>query len=285
MIDQKRARVSYLFWIYTLLVIAWGAWVRISHSGNGCGDHWPLCHGAVIPNLEDKKTFVEFTHRIMSGAYGLLVFWIFYDILKNISSKQIRKIGWFLLVFMIIEALLGALLVKKSLVTVNDSVFRLVTMSFHQLNSFLLAGTAFILYLSYTAKVSIRITKLNIVLLAIAVTGAIASLAATLFPSSSLWEGIINDFTNDSHLFVKLRIIHPLLASLSVTAIIYWLMTQSRNPHAPKMALKLFLAASIGVITLVTLSPTWLKIAHLMIAHYIWAEVLRYQLVGQHQSV
>lgn len=284
MTDSKLSRGLYLFWIYTLLVIAWGAWVRISHSGNGCGDHWPLCNGDFIPNLEIKKTLVEYSHRLMSGAYGLIVLWIFYFFHRRKNTHLLsKKMSLYLLAFMILEALLGALLVKQNLVTVNDSIFRLVAMSLHQLNSFLLTGTTYLLYKSVSQDLNIRFTKLNISFLILAVSGAVASLAGTLFPSTSILEGILKDFSEHSHLFVRLRILHPVFALLSISSIIYWLNTKANNSKADThLAIKLFLAMAVGIITLITLSPIWLKIAHLMIAHFIWSEILKYQLFRKH---
>ena len=52
---------------FTILSILWGAWVRISGSGNGCGSSWPLCGGVIIPEAEHKKTWIEFIHRLMTG--------------------------------------------------------------------------------------------------------------------------------------------------------------------------------------------------------------------------
>lgn len=284
--NKKLTQWLYLFWIYTLLVIAWGAWVRISHSGNGCGDHWPLCQGDIIPNLQNKKTLVEYSHRLMSGAYGLIVFWIFFYFRKYSANPQQKKISVYLLIFMILEALLGALLVKQNLVTVNDSIFRLVAMSLHQLNSFLLTGVTYLLYLSTKQSLKIRITKLNIGFLILSVSGAIASLAATLFPSTSIWEGIMQDFAHDSHLFVRLRVIHPVLAVTLVSSVIYWLQTRAKtSKETSRLALSLFVAMLVGIITLMTLSPTWLKITHLMLAHFIWAAILKYQLFGKHETM
>lgn len=284
--SKKLTQWLYLFWIYTLLVIAWGAWVRISHSGNGCGDHWPLCQGDLIPDLQNKKTLVEYSHRLMSGAYGLIVFWIFYYFRKYSVNAQQKKISVYLLVFMILEALLGALLVKQNLVTVNDSIFRLVAMSLHQLNSFLLTGVTYLLYLSTKQSLNIRVTKLNVGFLVLSVSGAIASLAATLFPSTSIWEGIMQDFSHDSHLFVRLRVIHPVLAVVLVSSAIYWLQTRVKSSkETSRLILSLFIAMMVGIITLMTLSPTWLKITHLMLAHFIWASILKYQLFGKHESV
>src|SRR4030095_2800503 len=58
---------------YNVLVILWGAFVRASSSGAGCGAHWPLCNGEVIPLNPSTARVIEFTHRGMSGISLLLV--------------------------------------------------------------------------------------------------------------------------------------------------------------------------------------------------------------------
>jgi heme a synthase len=259
-----------LFWIYTLIAIAWGAWVRISHSGNGCGDHWPLCDGMLIPKFDNHKTGIEYIHRIMTGLYGLFVFYIFFVFRKFDSDPIIKKLNWGLLIVMLIEAGLGAVLVKAELVTVNDSILRLVMMSLHQLNSFILTGISFLFAISVTEKIEFKFSRPVIFFLVVAMTGAIASLATTLFPSISLWDGIQRDFQENSHLFLKLRILHPLLAITLVGGMIYYFWEKRRS----RLALELFGAILVGIITLLTLSPIALKISHLMIGHYIWARIL-----------
>ena len=86
------SKVLFYFWLYTLAVILWGAWVRISHSGDGCGNHWPLCSGDLIPNFSQTKTWIEYTHRLMTGLYGVVVVLIFFKIKKNISDTFIKTI-------------------------------------------------------------------------------------------------------------------------------------------------------------------------------------------------
>lgn len=263
-----------IFWGYTLLVILWGAWVRISHSGNGCGDHWPLCAGEVIPDFVEQKTIVEYLHRLMSGSYGLMVLFIFFK-LKNHPLKQVKLCNWGLLLLTISEALLGALLVKLELVHLNDSYLRLFYMSLHQLNSFALAGVTILLAFSLTHQIKWSfIKKWAPYFLIVGVTGAIAALSTTLFPTISLWDGILKDFQSDSHPFIKLRILHPLLAILIMTG----LMSYFYQKNKTQLALEILLAMLVGVITLVTLSPLPLKVAHLAIAHYLWARYL-YELV------
>lgn len=279
---KKYSRVLFYLWIYTLLVILWGAWVRISHSGDGCGDHWPLCGGAVVPDFQQKKTWIEYLHRLMSGSYGLIVVYLFFKFRNSNVSHYTKKLSLALLVLMITEALLGAILVKGKLVTTDDSVLRLIVMSFHQLNSFLLTGVTFQFYLALKnepSEIKIKSLKPFIFFLLLAISGAIAALSTTLFPSISLFQGILNDFSSDSHIFVRLRIIHPLLASIIATSFMIWLYV---NNHS-RIAIEFLIAIFIGVITLLTLSPVYLKLGHLLIAHLLWARLF-YLLVNSPDS-
>ena len=140
---------------YTILVILWGAWVRISHSGDGCGDTWPLCHGQLIPDAERGKTWVEYAHRLMSGLYGILIFLIFLWCRKLFpDDHRSRKYAGWLLFFCIFEALLGANIVIFKLVGSNDTFFRALVMGIHQVNSLLLTGVAALLFLTSSESTS-----------------------------------------------------------------------------------------------------------------------------------
>jgi len=57
----------------TYLLIVLGAVVRITGSGMGCGDHWPLCHGKLFPPLDDIGTLIEWNHRLAAAAVSVLV--------------------------------------------------------------------------------------------------------------------------------------------------------------------------------------------------------------------
>lgn len=267
--EKKTQKALLIFWIYTLIVIFWGAWVRISHSGDGCGDHWPLCQAEFVPDLTQKKTFIEYFHRLMTGAYGLIVLFIFFK-LRNHARELVRKLNVSLLVLMITEALIGALLVKLSLVTVNDSYMRLLFMILHQLNSFMLTGVTYLLFKAINPEFNFKPSKKLLLFLVVSVTGAIAALSVTLFPSISLLQGIIDDFSHDSHIFIKLRIVHPFLASTIMSGFMIWLFMKNQT----RFAMEILFAMFIGVITLATLSPVGLKIAHLGIAHVLWARFL-----------
>src|SRR2546425_2516654 len=57
---------------FTYLLIILGAIVRITGSGMGCGEHWPLCNGKLLPPL-DLPTLIEYTHRLVAAAVSALV--------------------------------------------------------------------------------------------------------------------------------------------------------------------------------------------------------------------
>jgi heme A synthase len=64
--DAARRRFGALAWgaaalVYVAIVI--GGVVRVSGSGLGCGDHWPLCNGRLVPAFS-LETFVEYGHRL-----------------------------------------------------------------------------------------------------------------------------------------------------------------------------------------------------------------------------
>src|ERR1019366_3079756 len=67
------ARFAWGVLAYNVAVILWGALVRATGSGAGCGGHWPLCNGDVLPDVSKIGTVIELTHRIMSGVALLLV--------------------------------------------------------------------------------------------------------------------------------------------------------------------------------------------------------------------
>src|SRR5207245_2525879 len=56
----------------TYLLIILGAIVRITGSGMGCGDHWPLCNGKLLPPL-DLPTLIEYGHRLAAALVSVLV--------------------------------------------------------------------------------------------------------------------------------------------------------------------------------------------------------------------
>ena len=67
------AKYAWFVLAYTIVVILWGAFVRATGSGAGCGSHWPTCNGDVIPRPESIETWIELSHRLTSAFLGFLV--------------------------------------------------------------------------------------------------------------------------------------------------------------------------------------------------------------------
>ncbi len=295
-VETRLRRWAYFLLVYTILVILWGAWVRISHSGDGCGDTWPLCNGQLVPEAARGKTWVEYGHRFTSGLYGIVVIFLFFWIRKLRSKYELASVyRWmtWTLVFMISEALLGAKLVLFGLVNTNQSIWRLVVMSLHQLNSFMLvAFTVRFLGATYESFYKSKYanqppSKIStdffakpaflICFLALAVTGAWASLSTTLFPSTSLLDGLMKDMESSSHLVLKIRGIHPLLGILVGGSLSFGLykISNQLNAFLGRIALAgsglIAIGIVIGLMTLFLLSPIPLKIIHLLLAHSLWS--------------
>ncbi|ASD63537.1 COX15/CtaA family protein [Bdellovibrio bacteriovorus] len=278
--------------VYTLLVILWGAWVRISHSGDGCGDTWPLCHGQLIPEAERGKTWVEYGHRLMSGIYGLVVIY-FWWVSRKLYPKghYARKAALATLIFTISEALLGAKLVLFGLVTTNDTPYRAFIMALHQINSFLLTGSVALTYAAALLTEDLRVPTtqdrryrlLPWVIVVIGITGAWASLSNSLFPTDNLLQGLLDDFSSESHFLVRIRGFHPVLALLGggSLALFFWLKAQTTESQlvqkrSVQMTGLLIAGILFGIATLLLHAPVWMKIVHLALAHCIWVVLLQW---------
>lgn len=302
--SEKTSFFRKLLWIllgYTLLVILWGAWVRISFSGDGCGDSWPLCEGNLIPKERDGKTWIEFGHRLMSGAFGIYVF-ILWAWGRRLFQKthRARLFGFATLFFTVTEALLGAKLVLFGLVTDNDSPWRAFSMGAHMFNSLLLMASITLWWeslnplraqpqeeliktLGQRLKWSIHkfIVSSLVFFLAIAITGSVAALASTLFPSQSLLDGLLQELDPRAHYLVRLRGLHPLAATIfgGGLALIAWVISQSVNERQLKsrsLRLSVWTGGGVvfGMLTLFFLYPIWMKLVHLLIAHLIWIHLV-----------
>src|SRR5262249_51107594 len=135
------ASYSWLVLAYTIGVILWGAYVRATGSGAGCGGHWPLCNGKVLPPTAQTQTFIEFTHSVTSGLslvlVAVLLIWIWRRTAKGDWPRYSAVVA---AVLLLNEALLGALLVIFEHVGMDRSVSRAVFLGLHFGNTLLLVA-------------------------------------------------------------------------------------------------------------------------------------------------
>ncbi|HSB15543.1 MAG TPA: COX15/CtaA family protein [Bryobacteraceae bacterium] len=269
---------------YTLLVVLWGAYVRASGSGAGCGSHWPLCNGEVIPRAQQVETLIEFTHRLTSGlsllAVAALYVWAFRLFPRG---SRVRRFAVLSVVFLLIEAALGAGLVLLRYVAQDASSGRAIYLSAHLVNTQILLAMLALTAWFATAQPSrnwlsdpISLTALAIAL-AVSVTGAIAALGDTLFPATSLAAGLRDELSGDSHALLRLRLLHP-AAAIAGAAFLLWMALRAiRSDIGPAAktaarwtALLVFLQLIAGAANVALLAPIWLQLTHLLIADLLW---------------
>ncbi|MGA2770146.1 MAG: COX15/CtaA family protein [Bryobacteraceae bacterium] len=287
------ARYAWAVLAYNLGVVLWGAFVRATGSGAGCGNHWPLCNGTVTQGPggapPSAATIIEFTHRITSGIdlalVALLVVWAF----RRFPRQHLVRLGAALsALFLITEALLGAALVLLQHVAKNASVSRAYSLSTHLVNTLMLlacltltawwsserVGQAVPPALPRRRAVWMAAVSLASVVV-LGVSGAIAALGDTLFPVSSLAAGLAQDLDPAANIFLRLRVFHPLIAAaVGAWLLFYAVSSASRRPDVGRRAWSLLalLGAQIvaGVVNLLLLAPVWMQIVHLLLADLLW---------------
>jgi heme a synthase len=257
-------RVQRIAWgvlAWNVLVVLWGAVVRATGSGAGCGSHWPRCNGETLPHLASVTTKIEFSHRLTSGLALLSVAWLLVEAWRLVGrtkvtasvplptteaetsrptddvqsapvydAKRVRRYAAWTMVFMLGEAGLGAALVLFEHVAHNASLKRALSMSLHLANTFLLLSA--LVATAVAARfpteplfVRSRRTLAGLaffLLFPIGVTGAIAALGDTLFPATSLIAGLTQDLSPSAHVLLRLRTMHPFVAVGCATGI-FWL--------------------------------------------------------------
>jgi heme a synthase len=287
--ERRRKRFAVFAWFvlaYNLPVILWGAYVRASFSGDGCGAHWPFCNGSVIPQHMAAPMAIEFTHRAMTSvdtvlAIGLCA-WAFVLFPRK---HALRRYSVLSLVFLLIEALLGAGLVLLRYVARDQSAGRAWYLSAHLTNTMLLlaalAVTACLAWKNLDRlpfrHVPPALMGALAVILVVSITGAIAALGDTLFPASSLRAGMQQDFSSASNTLLRLRMFHPLVA-ITGAAYVAWAAfgTLKRNrmegfPWAAKSVLALVVSQlAVGAVNLSLLAPVPMQLIHLFVADLLW---------------
>ena len=290
---QPRDRFVPFAWgvlVYNIFVVLWGALVRATGSGAGCGNHWPLCNGEVVPLAPAIETVIELTHRLTSGLalVGVVVLCVWAFRLFE-RGHRVRRYAVLSLVFILIEALLGAGLVLLEYVDQNKSIGRAFYLSAHLANTQVLLGVlALTAWLArpdapaapHWTRWSLLAGSLPVVLL-VGISGAIAALGDTLFPATSLSEGIRQEMSSTAHILLRLRVFHPALAIFSAVYVSFAALKVVKarvSEQAVRLAWMCWglvaLQLIVGAINVVLLAPVWMQLVHLLLADVLWVALV-----------
>jgi cytochrome c oxidase assembly protein subunit 15 len=286
-------RFSWGVLAYFIAVILWGTLVRATGSGAGCGNHWPLCNGTVMQHSARMDTMIEFTHRITSGisllsVVGLLI-WSFAGTVRGHLARAcaIASVG-----FTLLEAVLGALLVKLGYTAQSQSPMRPAFLALHLANTLLLLAaltlSAHLLgrrrgYLRSNVRLVAPFGAVVavFVVMTVGVTGSLAALGDTLFPASTLGQAMAQDFSVTAGWLLRWRWMHPAVAIPASTFVIWLLVRAARDrthwDNRSLSALVVVLLAvvyTLGILDVVLLAPLWIQVAHLLAADTLWASLV-----------
>jgi cytochrome c oxidase assembly protein subunit 15 len=285
-------RFAWLAVFYNVLVILWGALVRASRSGAGCGNHWPLCNGQVIPVSPGLHTVIEFTHRMMTtGSVVVVVALLVWTLRATVKGQAARGFAIAATALLFNEALLGALLVKLGYVTGNQSVGRMVVLSIHLSNTLLLLAA-----LTLTARMlatgqrwagsgegglrGARGLGWAIAGLAatigVGVSGSMAALGDTLFPAPTLGAAFAQDFAAGAPWLLRLRLVHP-ASAVAAAVFVVWLARRAGagGTRTARLAFALLgVQFALGIADVVLLAPAWMQLLHLLGADLYWVALV-----------
>lgn len=290
---MTRSRFSIYAWgvlLYNLPVIAFGAFVRASRSGDGCGSHWPLCDGRLVPLVPRRlETVIEFVHRLSSGPLllllvaGLLIGGFRYFG----KGHPVRVAVSLVLAFTLCEAALGAALVLFGWTADNRSVARAYVQAVHLCVTFLLLGALTLAAYWSSGASGPRLRGQGVVgwalgvglavMLLLGMSGAITALGDTLFPPRDSLEVISRSLAPGASVLTRIRPWHP-LSAVTVglyLALIAGLLSHLRPTDAVRRHGRWLLAAfaaqlAAGAVNVIFKAPIVMQMVHLVLADLVW---------------
>ncbi|MFC4452776.1 COX15/CtaA family protein [Deinococcus sonorensis] len=288
-----------LAWValgYNVLVILWGAFVRISGSGAGCGAHWPLCNGVAIPPSPTLNTIIEFSHRLTGGLSGLLALaLVALAFLSSGRGHPVRLGALLSLGLIVFEGLVGGVQVLLGLTATSTDPARGFVQGVHLASTFALMGALLLTALWASGAPRLRLrgqgllgwasSAALLLMLVLGMAGAITALGDLLFfpAGGTPIDTVRRDFGGTATLIQNLRVIHPVLA-LGVSAYLIWFAgwasagregapgAVALAPRRWKISLHAIIALQIlaGVLNVVLKAPGWMQITHLLLACIMW---------------
>lgn len=273
---------------FTLLVVLFGAIVRITGSGAGCGKHWPTCQGEIVHLPRRLETLIELSHRISTGLNAVLVFLLTFRATRVFAKGHpVRRALGVASAMMVVESLIGALLVLMALVGTDASLRRAVVMPLHLIATSIL-GAALALGAFHSlppATASPRspsrrsVSFAGIAVLLVSATGAVTALGDTIYPvqAAPFAARLLHDQASTAHFLERLRVVHPLLAIAGAVSVIAAAAnvlgeaTSALSRSLAKLTIALVLAqVGLGVLNVLLSAPGWMQVVHLFVANLVW---------------
>lgn len=287
---MQHARLRRFSWAtlgVTLAVILWGAYVRVSGSGAGCGKEWPICKGKLVPTMTSLETLIEYAHRASSGFVTALVVIQLVWILRALPLGHPARRGAVASTFFVItEGAVGAAIVLFERVAHDKSAARAAWMSLHLCNTFLLVASLACTAWWVSGRPMPRLRGHGAVgtlaaggvigLLGVGVTGALTALGDTLFGAKTLAEGVAADFSPTAHFLQQIRVSHPIVAVVVGVYLLYarGVIAAGRGAEAQRLATALGALVvgqlGLGVLNFLLMAPAWMQMVHLLVADLVW---------------
>lgn len=285
---RKLRRFALATLAYTLLVVLFGAVVRMTGSGSGCGEKWPHCPEPAAGDGIARA--IELSHRITSGLSFLMVVALAWAAHRWMPRGHLsRKAATTSVGLMVMEVAIGAVLVLAALVGSDDSVVRAIVMPAHLVNTSLLTGTLAVTAWGATSSRPVlrlpvdRKTWWGVValtsILVTSATGALTALADTLYPLSTgeVLGHISGGIRRTAHFLHQLRLLHPVVAIAASTIVLAAAAGSADRQqsaswrHWGRAAMTLVLAQLlVGFVNIWLSTPPWVQVLHLALAQGLW---------------
>ncbi len=286
------AKVAWVTVGVTVFVVLWGAIVRATGSGAGCGNNWPTCNGEVLPLSGSAETAIEFVHRVSSAGLGVLILYVFVSAMRSFpAGSRVRQAAFATLVLVVVESLVGAGLVLFEQTGDFEGVSRAYWQSGHFVNTLLLLGAATLTaWWSSTSAPDHAVTpnrrEARLVLgvlgamCLLGVSGAIAALGDTLFPVDSFVAGLERELSATGHVFERLRILHPAIA-IGTGLFVVWTANQLADQRGGRVgrlsrmvSLLVLVQLGLGTVNALLAAPVWMQVGHLALADVVWMSLV-----------
>ena len=249
----------------TYLLIVLGAVVRITGSGLGCGEHWPLCNGHLFPPLNDLPTVIEWSHRLVAAVVSALVVGLAllgWRLTGAGSLESGVRAAYAAVVLLVVQVLLGAVTVKTGLTP--------VMVILHLATAMVLLGS-----LIAAARAPWILTPGSWLLMGLAfITVLFGALTANLGATAAcggfpLCNGQVIPTAGP---LAVVQWTHRLLAYALLASVIWW---ATRQPRRAAILLALVAVQVAIAVAMVELGfPGALQAAHAAVGAGVWATVV-----------